>query len=97
MADIRRLPVPVTDVWEWQLRAACRNLDSAMFFHPERERGPRKAEREERAKRICRSCPVLEECRRHALAVAEPYGVWGGLSVTERSNLLRGVPDQAIR
>ena len=88
MADVRRLPVPVTDNWEWQLRAACRHLDSALFFHPERERGAVRAEREEKAKEICRSCPVVAACRAHALRVDEPYGVWGGLSVDERRTLL---------
>lgn len=89
MTDIRRLPVPVTGTWDWQLRAACRGVDSDMFFHPERERGIRKHRREARAKSFCRSCPVLEQCRRHALAVGEPYGVWGGLSAAERSDILR--------
>ena len=88
MADVRRLPVPVAESWEWQLRAACRNLDSTMFFHPERERGPARAERETRAKMICRVCPVIEQCLRHALAVDEPYGVWGGTSPVERRALL---------
>ena len=92
MADIRRLPAPVTETWDWQLRAACRGVDSSMFFHPERERGARKHEREARAKRFCQGCPVIQHCRDHALAVAEPYGVWGGLSAAERSELLRGGP-----
>jgi WhiB family redox-sensing transcriptional regulator len=33
---------------------------------------------------------VLEQCRRHALAVHEPYGVWGGLSEAERDEIIRG-------
>jgi WhiB family redox-sensing transcriptional regulator len=28
-------------------------------------------------------------CRRHALAVHEPYGIWGGLSESERENLIK--------
>ena len=88
MADVRRLPVPVAETWDWQLRAACRNLDNALFFHPERERGSAKEEREERAKKICRSCPVIVACRTHAMRVDEPYGVWGGLSTAERRALL---------
>jgi WhiB family redox-sensing transcriptional regulator len=90
MADIRRLPVPVTDIWDWQMRGACRGMDSGFFFHPEGERGPARANREARAKEVCRSCPVLEQCRRHALAVHEPYGVWGGLSEAEREEIIRG-------
>jgi WhiB family redox-sensing transcriptional regulator len=90
MADIRRLPVPVTEIWDWQMLAACRGMDSAFFFHPEGERGPAKAQREARAKEVCRGCSVIEECRRHALAAHEPYGVWGGLSVEEREEIIRG-------
>ena len=41
-------------------------------------------QRELRAKLVCAGCPVLEMCREHALSVGEPYGVWGGLSETER-------------
>jgi WhiB family redox-sensing transcriptional regulator len=89
MADTRRLPVPVTEIWEWQVRGACRGMDSALFFHPEGERGPARVNRESRAKQICQRCPVLEHCRRHALAVHEPYGVWGGLSEAERDLIIR--------
>jgi WhiB family redox-sensing transcriptional regulator len=84
VADTRRLPVAVTDVWDWQMRGACRGMDNALFFHPENERGPARAEREARAKQICGGCLVLDRCRTHALAVHEPYGVWGGLSESER-------------
>ena len=96
MADIRRLPVPVTDVWDWQLRGACRGMMSSLFFHPERERGPARREREALAKKVCHGCPVLEQCRVHALAVHEPYGVWGGLSVAERAALIRAHTDRHV-
>ena len=84
MADVRSLPAPVTSIWEWQMQGACRDLDSSMFFHPERERGPSRAQRERRAQQICAGCPVREQCRAHALSVHEPYGVWGGLTESER-------------
>ena len=89
MADTRRLPVPVTDIWDWQMNGACRGMASAFFFHPDGERGPSRVGREVRAKRVCRDCPVLERCRTYALAVQEPYGVWGGLSESERDEILR--------
>ena len=87
MADTRRLPAPVADAYEWQIRAACRGMDSGVFFHPEGERGPARSDREARAKQICTHCPVLVQCRRHALTVHEPYGVWGGLSASERDTM----------
>lgn len=88
MADVRRLPAPVTPVWDWQMRAACRHLDTSVFFHPANERGPAAAARDDDAKQVCGACPVIEACLRHALAVREPYGVWGGLTTGERDALL---------
>jgi WhiB family redox-sensing transcriptional regulator len=88
VADTRRLPGPNADLWDWQLRGACRGMDSSFFFHPDGERGPSRANREARAKSICQRCPVLVQCRRHALAVREPYGIWGGLSESEREQIL---------
>jgi WhiB family redox-sensing transcriptional regulator len=71
-------------------------MDSAFFFHPEGERGPARAHREARAKGVCRGCPVLEQCRLHALSAQEPYGVWGGLSESERDQIIRG-HDRTLR
>ncbi len=85
VADVRRLPRPVAEVWDWQLRAACRNSDSDVFFHPDQERGEIRQRREEAAKAACRRCPVVEPCLQHALAVHEPYGIWGGMNARERS------------
>ncbi|ANY07456.1 WhiB family transcriptional regulator [Pseudonocardia sp. HH130630-07] len=90
MADIRRLPGPVSDIYDWQMEGACRGMDSAFFFHPEGERGPARVRREARAKQVCNDCPVVRQCREHALAVHEPYGIWGGLSESERDTIIRG-------
>jgi WhiB family redox-sensing transcriptional regulator len=84
MAEISRLPGPVADLWEWQLVGACRDADPTLFFHPEGERGPARRNRDSAAKMICATCPVMAQCREHALAVREPYGVWGGLTEDDR-------------
>ena len=81
-------PRPVADEWEWQFDGACRGMDPEMFFHPDGERGPRRRNRENAAKAVCSSCPVLQLCRDHALAIQEPYGIWGGLSEDDRAVLL---------
>jgi WhiB family redox-sensing transcriptional regulator len=75
-------------LWDWQLRGACRDVDSSLFFHPEGERGPARSARETAAKSVCARCPVAEECLRHALAAREPYGVWGGTTEGEREVIL---------
>jgi len=84
----KRLPAPVSDAWDWQRLGACRGADSAVFFHPDSERGASRATRQERAKAICRGCSVLIRCREYALAAREPYGVWGGLGEQERHDII---------
>lgn len=84
----RSLPAPTTESWEWQVAAACRGMPSAFFFHPWGERGTDRIERVRRAKEVCAGCPVIDECRRHAIRSGELYGVWGGLSEDERLILL---------
>src|SRR3954463_1024721 len=91
MTDISRLPGPVADHWDWQLRGACCGRDTELFFHPEGERGPRRAGREAAAKAVCAGCPVLLQCREAALRAREPYGVWGGLSEHEREEVWAGL------
>ena len=88
MSEISRLPKPVIENWDWQQSGACQELPSDMFFHPDGERGPRRRNRENAAKAICSRCPVIEACRKHALAVQEPYGIWGGLSEDDRVAIL---------
>ena len=77
------------DSWDWQLDGACRGLSPEMFFHPNRERGPSRRTRESDAKAVCATCSVLVECRSHALAIPELYGIWGGLGEEERADLIR--------
>lgn len=89
MASIARLPMPIQEKYEWQYSGACRAVDPETFFSPDAERGPRRRSREAAAKALCAVCPVVRECLEHALTVREPYGVWGGLNINERENLLQ--------
>ena len=81
MTDISRLPGPQSDLWEWQLQGACRGKDTELFFHPEGERGPRRANREAAAKAVCGTCPVLLACREHALTVVIALAETGSTSL----------------
>lgn len=96
MADIRRLPTPVAEVWDWQLHGACRGENTSLFFHPDGERGPARARRQTAAKAVCAKCPVIDACLKHALSVREPYGVWGGMSEEERARLIAAEPAAAV-
>lgn len=88
MAELSRLPGPIMDMWEWQYKGNCRDADPNIFFHPEGERGAKRRRRDEQAKALCADCPVRQQCREHALQVREPYGVWGGLTEDERTEIL---------
>lgn len=73
----------------WQLKAACRGPQSAVFFPPATfERKDEKLERESRAKEICRTCTVKSPCLDYAIKIKEPHGIWGGLNEVERKNLV---------
>lgn len=80
----RKGPAPALDDWEWQHQGLCRDKSSELFFHPEGERGSARRAREDYAVTLCQQCPVKEPCLAHALAVPEPYGVWGGVTEDER-------------
>jgi WhiB family redox-sensing transcriptional regulator len=73
----------------WQVRAACRGPNHAIFFPPARlERREEKRRREARAKEICQTCPVQQPCREYALHIREQHGIWGGMTESERRQLL---------
>jgi Transcription factor WhiB. len=58
------------------LEAACTGLGSEIFF-------PEVGETSVRAIKICRDCPVQDECLQYALRSA-PEGVWGAMSKKQR-------------
>ena len=75
---------------DWRDRAACRDEDPELFF-PVGTTGPALAQAE-RARAVCRRCPVIEECRHWALSTGQDAGVWGGLTSEERRALRRANP-----
>lgn len=69
----------------WQLKGLCRGNHSLLFFPPStNERKEDRDRREHKAKAICGVCGVKDECLEFALEIREPYGIWGGLTETER-------------
>ncbi|MFI6039474.1 WhiB family transcriptional regulator [Streptomyces sp. NPDC051315] len=69
----------------WRELAACRSEDPELFF-PVTEDGA-SLPQIERARQVCRRCPVLHECRAWALRCGETDGVWGGLTARQRRAL----------
>jgi hypothetical protein len=80
----QHLPPPTCDEWSWQSKGRCRDHPAELFF-PEEESRRRRRLLEEQAKRICHDCPVLAQCRTHALKTPEAYGVWGAMTAAERA------------
>lgn len=80
-------PVPLQP-WEvpaWTAGALCAQIDPELFF-PENGRGG------ETAKKICKCCPVQNDCLQYALTHREEWGVWGGLSTSERRRRWETIP-----
>ena len=62
----------------WRMRGACADDDSEAWFS---EADTLKSRR---AIRVCGSCPVRQRCLAAALVFDEEFGVWGGLTPSER-------------
>jgi WhiB family redox-sensing transcriptional regulator len=82
--SLLRLPPPTVERWDWQLQAACRGMESALFFAPDAERARARTHRIRAAKAVCEQCPALTACRTYAVEAGEPFGIWGGLTEDER-------------
>jgi WhiB family redox-sensing transcriptional regulator len=61
----------------WTDFAACRGIDTEIFF-------PERREDEDMAKKICAGCGVRNDCLEQALRFGERYGIYAGLSPKER-------------
>lgn len=66
----------------WQELALCAQTDPEAFF-------PERGGSTHQAKRICAHCHVTTECLDYALGNRERWGVWGGLSESERRKIDR--------
>ena len=75
------------DVRNWRRSAACLVEDPELFF-PIGAAGPGLWQAE-KAKSVCRRCPVLTPCLTWALETGTEHGVWGGHTEEERRSLRR--------
>lgn len=71
---------------DWPNESACGPEDAELFFA---EKGYGKSEDPDvlAAKEICKKCPVKVECLEWALSHNEPFGIWGGLTPSERRRI----------
>lgn len=64
----------------WMRDAACRGMDTERFF-PD----PGELDMRNETLRICRRCPVKDECRQYADGLDIIYGIYGGETAVDRS------------
>lgn len=62
---------------------ACNGLDPEVFY-PEEDN----ADLVEIAKQICNVCPIRVACLEQAISQAEEFGIWGGLTKSERLTII---------
>ncbi|MEU9886295.1 WhiB family transcriptional regulator [Sphaerisporangium sp. NPDC051017] len=78
----------------WLRRAACRVEDPELFF-PISAKGPGHLQHE-RAKAVCRRCPVRRPCLDYALRTGQEHGIWGGTDPDERRARARRELDRRV-
>ena len=78
-ADIYDLPTFPTTDQTWRTDAACRDMNTAVFFPGRGQNGAVTA-----AKKICAECPVKAECLTAALIDPMNSGIWGATSHRQR-------------
>ncbi len=72
---------------EWRAFGSCRTLATDLFF-PIGQTGEAEV-KIARAKKVCVTCPVRQECLEFAVTTNQEYGVWGGQSEEERRIIRR--------
>ncbi|MBX3312324.1 MAG: WhiB family transcriptional regulator [Microbacteriaceae bacterium] len=73
---------------DWRDKAACLTVEDPELFFPVGNTGPA-LDQIEKAKAICATCSVTDNCLQYALETSQDSGVWGGLSEDERRTLKR--------
>lgn len=79
-------PHPYDTNTDWQKAGSCYGRGTQLWFPP---RGTPTAKIVE-AKRICKTCPIKQQCLDYALWHGDRTGIWGGKTEKERRNLRFG-------
>lgn len=85
----RRVPDFMPEAWTRQ--AACKGVDTEIFFVEKAGRPSRADERKayDPARMICRHCPVVDDCLEYALRYHIKQGMWGAKTPTERQQIAK--------
>lgn len=71
---------------DWMTKAACIGEPRELFFPGPGQDGIRKTKK---AKQICRTCPVVNDCIVYAMSFSPRslIGIWGGTTERERTRI----------
>jgi WhiB family redox-sensing transcriptional regulator len=91
-------PPPQNSRRNWRDRAECRKpVHDPETWWPIGTTNPAAVAQANKAKRVCRGCPVLEACLQGALDTGQDTGIWGGLDEDERRKMRRRAAERRQR
>ena len=75
---------------DWMTKAACIGEPRDLFFPGPGQDGIRKTKK---AKEICRTCPVVNDCIVYAMSFSPRslIGIWGGTTERERTRIHKSI------
>lgn len=76
---------------KWMEDSKCSDEDLKLFF-PDKDKEMGINTR--KAKNICESCSVKEECRDYAILHKIEYGIWGAMTPNQRKNFKKENPNK---
>ena len=68
---------------DWARDGACTTVDPEIFFGDSRDHPFGEAIA------VCSTCPVIDQCLDYAITANIRYGVWGGLTPSQRQQMSR--------
>jgi WhiB family redox-sensing transcriptional regulator len=87
-AELSTAPPDPDSETAWMATGNCRLHPPSTFF-------PSDGVGVDRARKICRDCPVMNRCLEYALTERIDHGVWGGCSERERRRILKARRQEA--
>lgn len=72
---IGALPAPA-----WSAQGVCATHEDPDMWFPDKDEPARRDE----ALKLCSTCPVVRECRQHAIDTRQRSGIWGGTTAGAR-------------
>ena len=75
----------------WREKAACKGMDLSTFFNETERQSAASRKKNAQTKEICNGCAVQTNCLFYAIENKIDYGIWGGLTSTERNALVSNI------